>query len=95
MSSTLLDNPKAISEAGTVIYNAKYRAEYEAKYRDQFVAINILDESATLGATVDQALTQAENLHPDGLFHVIRVGHRTAFHIGVRSPHAKSDRLSR
>ena len=95
MSPTLLDNPNAISEAGTRIYDAKYRAEYEPKYRDQFVAINILDESATLGATVNEALTQAENLHPDGLFHVIRVGHRTAFHIGVGSRYAETDRLSR
>jgi hypothetical protein len=95
MSATLLDNPKAISEVGTRIYNAKYRSAYEAAYRDQFVAINILDESATLGATVDDALTQAENLHPDGIFHVIRVGHRTAFHIGVRSQYADANRLSR
>jgi hypothetical protein len=95
MSATLLDHPEALSEAGTAIYNAKYRAEYEATYRDQFVAINILDESATLGATVNEALTQAENLYPDGIFHVIRVGHRTAFHIGVRSRYADTDRLSR
>ena len=95
MTSLLLDNPKAVSDAGTAIYNAKYRAEYEAAYRDQFVAVNILDESVTLGATVNEALTRAENLHPDGLFHVIRVGHRAAFHIGVRSPHADPDRLSR
>ncbi len=95
MSATLLNNPKAISEVGTRIYNEKYRAEYEITYRDQFVAINILDESATLGATVNEALTQAENLHPDGLFHVIRVGHRTAFHIGVFSRYADTDRLSR
>ena len=88
MSPTLQDNPQAISEAGTRIYVTKYKAEYEARYRDQFVAINLLDQSATLGATVNEALTKAENLHPDGLFHVIRVSHRTAFHIRVRSEHA-------
>ena len=47
------------------------------------MAINLLDESATLGATVNEALTKAENLDPDGLFHVIRVGHRTALQNGV------------
>jgi hypothetical protein len=81
MSATRLDNPKAISEAGTQIYNARYRAEYEASYRDYFVAINILDESAALGTTVEESLARAESRHPDGIFHVIWIGHPTAFQI--------------
>ena len=80
-----LENPNAVSLSGRGIYDEKYRAEYEAKWRGQFVAINILDGSATLGATADEALAKAESLHRNGFFHVIRVGHRSAFHVGVRS----------
>jgi hypothetical protein len=80
-----IENPNAVSLAGRRIYDERYRAEYEAKCKGQFVAIDILEGSATLGATADEALAKAESLHPNGFFHVIRVGHRSAFHVGVRS----------
>ena len=78
-----LNNPTAISRKGEQIYGAKYKAAYEAEYAGKFVAINILDESATLGETAGQALFSGREQHPEGLFHLIRVGHPGAFEVGL------------
>ena len=77
--STNFNNPKAISEAGEKIYERLYKANYENLYRGKFVAINVLDDSATIGDTATDALVKAKATHPKGLFHLIRVGHTGAF----------------
>lgn len=89
-----LNDPKAISDTGNRIYSAQYKEEYEKKYPDQFVAINVLEGSATLGATMTEALTKAKGLHPEGFFHLIRVGHAGAFEVGWANRHVTSDRVS-
>lgn len=90
-----INDPQAISEKGEEIYNSKYRAEYEAKYSGKFVAINIADESATLGETGSEALFAARQQHPNGLFHLIRVGHAGAFEVGLAYRDVPTTRISR
>ena len=88
-----INNPKSISEKGVDIYNSHYRKEYESKYLGKFVAIEVFDESATLGDTADEALLKAKVDHPAGLFHLIRIGHSGAFEVGLRYKKASPDRL--
>jgi hypothetical protein len=90
---TNLNNPKAISEAGEKIYERLYKAEYEQSQLGRFVAINILDESATLGDGAMQALSSARTKHPKGLFHLIRIGHSGAFEVGTAYRHVHTDRV--
>jgi hypothetical protein len=87
------NDPKAISEAGKRIYERLYRAEYEKSRLGTFVAINILDESATPGSTATEALGSARAKYPKGLFHLIRVGHSGAFEVGPAYRHANTDRI--
>jgi hypothetical protein len=91
--STNFNNPKAISEAGKKIYERLYQAEYEKSHLGKFVAINILDESATLGDTASEALNSARARYPKGLFHLIRVGHSGAFEVGLAHRHVHADRI--
>jgi hypothetical protein len=91
--STKFSNPKAISEVGEKIYNRLYKAEYEQAHDGKFVAINILDDSATLGSTATEALSAARAKYPKGLFHLIRVGHISAFEVGLAYRHVHADRL--
>jgi hypothetical protein len=56
----LINDPKAISEKGIEIYNAKYRAEYEKKYPNRYLAVNVFDGTATLGDTASSALLEAK-----------------------------------
>jgi hypothetical protein len=87
------NDPKAISEAGEKIYERLYKAEYERSHLGKFVAINILDESATLGDSATEALSSARAKYPKGLFHLIRVGHSGAFEVGLAYRHVSADRI--
>jgi hypothetical protein len=91
--STNFNNPEAISEAGKRIYERLYKAEYEKSRPGEFVAINVLDESAVPGNTASQALRSARAKYPKGLFHLIRVGHSGAFEVGLAFRHVQADRV--
>lgn len=90
---TNFNNPKAISEAGEKIYERLYKSEYERTFLGKFVAINVLNDAATLGDTATQALSSARVKYPKGLFHLIRVGHSGAFEVGLAYRHVYPDRL--
>ena len=93
--ATNLNDPKAISDAGERIYHDRYKQDYERQYPGQFVAIDILGGSATLGSTTSEALLRAKQQHPNGVFHLIRVGHAGAFEVGTAYRHVCTDRLPR
>jgi hypothetical protein len=90
---TNLNNPKAISELGESIYVRLYKAEYEKNHRGKYVAININDESATVGDTASSVLREAKKRHPQGLFHLIRVGRSGAFEVGIAYRHVGTSRI--
>jgi hypothetical protein len=90
-----LNDPRAIAQKGEEIYNSKYRKEYEAKHDGKFVAINIDDESATIGDTASATLFAAREQHPNGLFHLMRVGHAGAFQVGFGFRDVPPARVSR
>jgi hypothetical protein len=87
------NDPNAISEAGKRIDERLYQAEYEKSRLGTFVAVNILDESATPGNTATEALGSARAKYPKGLFQLIRVGHSGAFEVGPAYRHANADRI--
>jgi hypothetical protein len=91
--ATHLTNPKAISDAGEKIYSRLYKPEYEQKHPGKFVAIDITNESATLGATAGEALARARADNRNGLFHLIRIGHPGAFEVGLAHRHVHSNRI--
>jgi hypothetical protein len=93
--ATNFNNPKAISEAGETIYDRLYKTEYEKFHKGKFVAINILDESATVGDTATEALASAKEKYPKGLFHLIRIGHRGAFEVGLAFRHVPTGGVRR
>jgi len=88
-------SPKAVADAGEQLYLEKYKAEYEQKYHGKFVAIDVNSGEATIADSPDQALEQAKAAHPDGIFHLIRVGFKSAFEIGFTYQNASSDWLFR
>jgi hypothetical protein len=93
--STNFNDPRHISELGEEIYNRLYKAEYAQEHAGQYVAININDESATIGKTASEALAEAKLKSPHGFFHLIRVGHPAAFEVGLAYRNVHSNRLHR
>jgi hypothetical protein len=78
-----LNSPKAVSDLAERIYNERYKDNLEATHKGEFAAINIIDESFTLGASASEALANAKQQHPQGFFHLIRIGHTSTFEVGM------------
>jgi hypothetical protein len=90
---TNLNNPEQISELGESIYARLYKADYEENHPSKYVAINVRDESATLGDTASSVLAEAKKRYPQGLFHLIRVGHSGAFEFGIDYRNVRASRV--
>ena len=71
-----------IVEQAKRVYESRFKAELEAKHRDQFVAIEPVSESYYLADEFIDAALAAKNAYPDRKSFVIRIGHEAAFHIG-------------
>jgi hypothetical protein len=63
-----------LSGRGEAIYAAKYKADFEARYDGQFVAIDLVSEEATVSPTLQGAFLEAHRKAPQNLIHLIRVG---------------------
>ena len=55
-------NPKVIADLGHKIYERLYREAFELEHAGKFVAIDLNDESATIGETASSALFNATPL---------------------------------
>ena len=86
-------DPKAISERGVEIYAERYKQRYEQEHFGKFLAVNVLDGSATLGDTSSAALLEAKKASPSGLFHLIRVGYPAAFGMSLTHRNVPSNRV--
>jgi hypothetical protein len=93
MNPSTPSNPTALADLGEKIYNEDYRKDYETLHTGKFVVVNIRTRAATLGDTPEQALQNAKQHDPSGLFHLIKVGSAGAFRVSYAS-HAVSDWLS-
>ncbi len=67
---------------GEKIYKEKYQHEFEKTHKGKFVAINVNTSDATLADTSEEAIRLALEKDPSGLFHLMRVGHQSAFDAG-------------
>ncbi len=65
------------------IYADQLKVDLEATQANRFVAIEPESGEHFLGDTFDQAVRSAREKFPTRLSHTIRIGHETAFHIGV------------
>lgn len=86
-------SPKRIAEEAKKIYEAQYRADLEKTHMGDFVAINVLDGSATVASSMMETLEQAKKKNPNGIFHLIRIGYAGAFEVGLAYRNVDTDRL--
>jgi hypothetical protein len=76
------DDTTSVIERARRIYAHQPQADLESQHRDRFVAIEPESGEYFLGDTFDEAVKSARTKYPSRLSHTIRIGHRTAFHIG-------------
>jgi len=65
------------------IYATKLKPLLEPDYVDEFVAIEPISGDYFLGKTLNEATRVARQSYPDRWTHAMRVGHRTALHLGM------------
>jgi hypothetical protein len=65
------------------VYYSRLRRLLEPEHLDEFVAIEPESGDYFLGETLSEAIGAARHAHPNRLVHAMRVGHKTALHIGT------------
>lgn len=73
---------QSVADRAKHIYEERLRADLEADYPDQFVAIEPDSGDHFLADTLDGAVRAARAKHPSRLSHVVRIGHPAALHMG-------------
>ena len=76
------EDTKSVIERAKRIYAERLRTTLESQHLDRFVAIEPESGESFLGNTFDEAAQAAQAMYPDRLSHIIRIGHRAAFHFG-------------
>jgi hypothetical protein len=63
-------------------YADTYKAEFEAKHRGKFAAIDLKRRRAFIGADEMDAINQAKAEDPDAFVYMVRIGFPTAVEFG-------------
>lgn len=71
-----------IAKRGALLYKQKYQHDLEKTSTGKFAAINVNTTEATVADTSEEAIRLALEKDPQGLFHLVRVGHQSAFEAG-------------
>ncbi len=79
----LTPEDEAFIERAEKLYQNQWREQLERDHLHKFVAIEPESGEYFLGATLGEASQAARKSYPDRLTHLMRVGHRTALHLGV------------
>lgn len=74
-----------VARLGQELYDRQLRTGLEATNPNEFVAIEPQSGDYYLGQSLSEAVQKVRAAHPDRLSYVVRVGHRTAIHIGAAS----------
>ena len=76
--SPTLNSPNKIAAEAERIYNEQFKDRFEHDHKGQFVVIDVQDGQAYLGKFAEDALQEAREKAPYGIFHLIRIGAPTA-----------------
>ena len=80
--------PAEIATAAEKIYDEKYRSEFERKYRDHHVVIDVNTGEAYRGRWPEEAMQAALEAAPKGILHLIRVGSPGALRVSYPTGNA-------
>ena len=81
----VLDSQESARQA-MAFYERELRAILEAEHLDEFVAIEPVSQTYSLGKQMTDATRQARAAFPDRRTYLMRVGHKTAVQIGWFEP---------
>lgn len=79
---TVAPSTQDIAQRGERIYREKYEQDFAKSYPGKFAAINVNTGEATIADSAEEAVREALDKDPNGLFHLVRVAHKAAFEAG-------------
>ena len=74
---------QAIARQAEWLYEHRLRALLEPTHTGEFVAIEPTSGAHFVGATLSEAIGAARSAYPSRLAYAMRIGHRTAVHLGT------------
>ncbi len=73
-----------LTRRGQEYYDQHLRSELEPAQSGKFLVLDVESGDYEVDSSQLAAMDRVEAKHPDGLFYVLRIGHRTASRIGVK-----------
>jgi hypothetical protein len=77
------ETTRNLAERAERVYAERLKAVLERSHLNDFVAIEPISGDYFVATTLSEAVQAARKAHPDRLAYALRVGHRTAVHIGT------------
>lgn len=72
-----------IARRGREIYEQHIRSEVEPAHIGEFVVVDITSGDYAVSPDEPEAFSRLEARNPEGIFYLLRVGHRVAHRIGA------------
>lgn len=72
----------SVAEHAKQVYESDLRARCEAEHLNRFIAIEPISRAHFIADQFVDAALAAQEAYPDRETFVIRIGHKTAFHLG-------------
>lgn len=73
-----------ITERGQALYEREIQPSLAASDRGKFLVLDVETGEYELDADELAAVKRARSKHPDGAFYILRVGHSTAYRLGLK-----------
>jgi hypothetical protein len=83
MASARLSSSE-LSRRGQEIYDREIRKKVEKKHHGKFLVIEVDSHDYEIDQDPVAANERLRQRHPDSLFYMVRIGHRSAFKLGTR-----------
>jgi len=74
-------DPHRTAEKGRRIYRERLKSKLESEAMGQYIAIDVDSGNFVLGETPLDALCAAKQQYPGAVFHIMRVGAKSVFHL--------------
>jgi hypothetical protein len=84
MAQTTL-TPEEIAARAREIYEREIRAHVEPAQTGKYLVLDIESGAYEIDEDLIRVMKHADEQHPDGVFHILRIGHRAMGRLGARA----------
>ncbi|MBI3872208.1 MAG: hypothetical protein HY304_03915 [candidate division Zixibacteria bacterium] len=75
-------NTDELARKGEDLYKAKFKADLEKTDSGRYAAIDVHSGECFVADSPEEATRLGAQKHPDGFFHLVRIGHEGVYRLG-------------